>query len=169
MIKIYDFEKKYVGEAQKIALSNYREECAFVPALPGFDKLPGLDGFAKDNSGVAAMDGDELLGFFCWEGPLNNLFGLSKGMFSPVHAHGTVKQNRADVYDRLYRVAAEKLVSIDVFTHCVSLYEHDIEANDSFFQNGFGRRCVDAIRETTSFVAPVCEDIIVISIQSDWR
>jgi GNAT superfamily N-acetyltransferase len=41
----------------------------------------------------------------------------------------------------------------------VVLYEHDIEANYIFAQNGFGRRCVDAIRETTPINAPVYEGI----------
>ena len=159
MIKIYDFEKNHVEAAQRMAMMNYKEERVLVPALPNLDELPGLEDYAINNLGVVAMDGDKLLGFFCWHKPWDNLFGLSKGTCSNVYAHGTIKQNRAEIYDRLYQVAAEKWVSADVFSHCVVLYEHDEEANLIFAQNGFGRRCVDAIRETTPIVPPVCENI----------
>ena len=159
MIKIYDFNNNHIEEAHKIAVMNYNEERVSVPALPALDKLPGLEDYAKNNLGVVAMDGDKLAGFFCWHKPWNNLFGLSKGTCSDVHAHGAVKQNRADIYDRLYQAAAERWVADDVFSHCVILYEHDAEANFIFAQNGFSRRCVDAIRETTSIVVPDCGGI----------
>ena len=159
MIKIYDFEKNHVQKAQELALMNYNEERTFVPALPAVSTLPSLVDYAENNRGVVAMDGDKLIGFFCWHGPFDNLFGLSKGTCVDVHAHGAVKRNRAEIYDRLYQAAAEKWVSAKAFSHCVVLYEHDTEANDIFFRNGFGRRCIDAIRETTPIVAPVCEGV----------
>ena len=34
MIKIYDFEKCHIDEAQEIAVINYQEERIAVPALP---------------------------------------------------------------------------------------------------------------------------------------
>jgi len=159
MIKIYDFDYNHIEEAHKISMMNYNEERASVSALPALDKLPGLEDYAKNSCGIVAMDNDSLLGFLCWEGPWDNLFGLSKGVFSDVYAHGAILQNRAEIYDRLYQSAAEQWVNNDVFTHCVTLYEHDTEANYIFAQNGFGRRCVDAIRETTPIAMPICEGI----------
>jgi len=159
MIKIYDFNNNHIEEAHRIAVMNYSDECASVPALPPLTKLPGLEDYAKNSLGVVAMDRDKLLGFFCWHKPWDNLFGLSKGTCSDVHAHGTAKHNRAEIYDRLYQAAAERWVADDVFSHCVILYEHDTEANYIFAQNGFGKRCVDAIRETTPIIVPVCEGI----------
>ena len=156
---VIDFTAAHVEQATLIAKQNYEEERGFVPALPYVDKLPSLTDFAAKNHGVAMMDGNELLGFFCWEGPWDNHFGLCKGIWSPIHAHGTVKQNRAEIYDRLYQSAAKKLISDNVFSHSVSLYEHDTEAIASFFQNGFGGRCVDAVRETTPIMVPLCSGV----------
>ena len=157
MIKIYDFDEKHVNEAQKLALQYYNQERTFVLALPAMNTLPGLDYFAKNNLGIAAVDGDKLLGFICWYEYIDNLFGTSKGVFADLHAHGAVMQNRSEIYDKLYQAAAQKWVSEGVFSHAISLYEHDNIANEIFFQNGFGRRCVDAIRDTTPIPVPVCE------------
>jgi len=159
MIKIHDFAMHHVNKAQELALMNYNEERAFVPSLPPLDKLPGLEYYTKHNLNVAATDGDQLLGFMCCHEPWDDLFGLCKGTCSDVHAHGAVKQNRAYIYDRLYQAAAEKWVAADVFSHCVILYEHDLETNDIFFKNGFGRRCVDAMRETTPITVSAYEGV----------
>ncbi len=152
-----DFGQKHIEAAQKIAALNYNEERASVPALPHMECLPGLEDFAAGNRGVAALDGDELVGFFCWHKPFNNLFGLSKGAWSPVHAHGAISRNRSDICDRLYQSVAKILVADNVLSHSITLYEHDTESDISFRQNGFGRRCVDAMRETTPIAVPVCE------------
>jgi len=159
MIKIYDFTASHIEEASKIALMNYHKERAAVPALPALNNMPSLEDYAKNNRGVAAMEGDKLLGFFCWHQPWDGLFGLSKGTCVEAYAHGAIKPNRAEIYDRLYQAAAKRLVADDVFSHCVILYEHDEETNYNFAQNGFGRRCVDAIRETTPIPVSVCESV----------
>jgi len=158
-MKIVDFTAAHIGQAALIAKMNYKEERGVVPALPSVDNLPDLKDFAKNNRGVAATDGGELLGFFCWFEPWDNYFGLYKGAWSPIHAHGAVKENRAEIYDRLYQAAAAKLVADGVLSHSVTLYEHDAEAIARFLQNGFGPRCVDAVRETTPISVPSCGGI----------
>ena len=159
-MQIIDLAVKYVEQAAQIAYQNYEEERVFVTTLPPIDKLPDLTEFAINRRGFAAEDNGELLGFLCWHTPWDNHFGLSKGTWSPVHAHGAIIQNRLEIYDRLYQAAAEKLVSDGVFCHSVTLYEHDKDANESFIQNGFGRRCVDAIRETAPIISTPCGDLI---------
>jgi len=152
-MQITNFTAAHTESAARIAKQNYNEERQFVPELPFVDTLPDLTGFAD---GVAAVNGDELLGYFCWYAPFDNHFGNCKGTWSPIHAHGSVCQNRADIYDRLYQAAAERLVADGVFSHAVTLYEHDASANASFSFNGFGRRCIDAIRETIPIISPPC-------------
>ena len=159
MIKITSFDKNHLEEAQKIAAMNYSEERIFVSSLPDIAHLPGLEHYAENNLGVAAIGDNKLLGYLCWHNPWDGLFGTVKGTCSDVHMNGAVKENRAEIYDRLYQAAAEIWVAGDVFSHCVILYEHNEEANLALAQNGFGRRCVDAIRETTSIDVPVIEDV----------
>ena len=159
-MKIVDFTATHIEQATHIAMQNYNEERGFVPALPVVEKLPDLSDIANNRLGVAAIDGEKLVGFMCWEGPWDNHWGLCKGAWSPPHGNGAVKRGRVQIYDKLYQAAAEKLVCEKVFSHAVALYAHDEDAKEAFFQNGFGGRCVDAIRETIAIPTPVCEDII---------
>ena len=158
-MQIVDFTLSHVAQAAHITMQNYEAERKFVSALPVVENLPDLTDFATNKLGVAAIDGGELVGFLCWHSPIDNLFGTSKGMFSPLHAHGSIKKDRTNIYDRLYQAAAEKLVAEHVLSHGISLYEHDEDAKLSFFQNGFGSRCVDAIRSTGPIIGSVCEGI----------
>ena len=155
-MQISDFTLAHIEQAEKLSKQNYEEERNHVPILPCVSEIPKLKDFAENSRGISLTDNDKLLGFFCWLEPWDNHFGLTKGTWSPMHAHGAVSQNRAEIYDRLYQAAAEKLVSSGVLSHAVTLYEHDNEANKSFSQNGFGKRCVDAVRETTPISAPLC-------------
>jgi len=154
-MQIVDFTLAHVEQAGHIAMQNYEAERKFVSALPVVEKLPDLADFATNKLGVTAIDGGELVGFLCWRSPIDNLFGTSKGMWSPLHAHGAIKKGCANIYDRLYQAAAEKLMPEHVLSHGISLYEHDKDAKLSFLQNGFGSRCVDAIRSTGPIIGPV--------------
>jgi len=150
-MRIIDFTIDHLAQAERLAKINYEEERAAVPALPPVDKLPDFMEFTLKR-GVAAVGKHGLLGFFCWYEPWERLFGLSKGVWSPVHAHGVVEKGRAEIYARLYQAAADLLVNDGVFCHSVTLYEHDAAACGSFVLNGFGLRCVDAIRETQPII-----------------
>ena len=159
-MQIVDFTLAHVEQAMHIAMQNYEEERKCVPALPIVAKLPDLTDFATNKLGVAAIDGGELVGFLCWHSPIDNLFGTSKGMWSPLHAHGAITQDRTNIYDRLYQTAAEKLVSEHILCHGIGLYEHNTDAKRSFLQNGFGSRCVDAIRSVDPIIGSTGEGII---------
>jgi len=158
-MKIIDFENKHAEAARIIASDNYEEERSAVAALPKIAELPKLYDFAETGRGYAATDGNDLVGFFCWLEPFANHNGLCRGAWSPLHAHGAIKRERAEIYRRLYRRAAEKLVSSNVFSHSVTLYSNDVSANECFMNNGFGRRCVDAMRETAPIETEVCKNI----------
>ena len=126
---------------------NYDEERAIVTELPQIDKLPDLTAFADNGLGVAAFDGEKMLGFLCCHNPWNNAFNsAARGTFSPIHAHGAAKENRGMIYKRLYQSAAEKWVKKKIAYHSIALYAHDSESIEAMFSYGFGLRCVDAVR-----------------------
>lgn len=147
-MKIINFTRSHMEEAQKIAIRNYEEERQLVPILPRIFNLPELIHFADNNLGVVALDGDKMVGFLCAYLPLEDAFGTTnaKGTFSPIHAHGVIGENRDRIYSKLYQAAAEKWVSEGIVSHAIALYTHDKASINSFFYNGFGLRCIDAIR-----------------------
>lgn len=146
-MRIFDFEMKHVENAKLIAIANYNEEREHVQILPAIDILPDLEHFASNGLGVAAFDKGRMVGFLCCYEPWENAFdSKAKGTFSPIHAHGSVKENRSMIYKRMYQVAAEKWVKHNIAYHAIALYAHDIESINAMFTYGFGLRCVDAIR-----------------------
>lgn len=149
-MNISDFTHNHIEEALSIAGSNYDEERQSVPILPDVEILPDLSHFADNNLGTVIFDNGRMLGYLCCYNPWDNVFGTTyvKGTFSPVHAHGAVYNNREHIYKLLYQAAAEKWVAGGIASHTIGLYTHDTQAVNSFFQNGFGLRCIDAIRLT---------------------
>lgn len=143
--KIVKFAKTHIEDALKIARDNYVEECACVPSLPKDAKLPGLDEFVENKLGVAAIENGKLIGYLCCYTPWDNFFGTSRGTFSQVHSHGAVKNNRGEIYSRMYQAAAGTWVEKGILSHAFGVYSHDRETLESFIWNGFGYRTVDAM------------------------
>ena len=145
----------HVEYAAKIALAEYGEECNAVPILPEGDYYNVLCKMISElvdhKLGIVAFESGNFIGFLTCYQPMKNHFGTTLGTFSPIHAHGAVKENRRRIYSQLYQAAAEKWVKQGVLSHAIALYAHNNEAVESFFWNGFGLRCIDAIRT----VAPI--------------
>jgi GNAT superfamily N-acetyltransferase len=158
-MKIIDFTTAHIEQAAQIALKNYKAECGFVPALPPVDAVPDLTTFANNNLGVAAFDGDTMLGFLCGHGVWNNAWGISglRNVFSPMHGNGAVIENRAKIYARLYQAAGEKWARAGAASHAVCLYAQDKQAQEQFYRYGFGMRCIDAIRGMEEIALSGCE------------
>lgn len=143
---ITDFTHKYIEQAQALAKKNYGEEKQIVSSLPEDIDIPDLTYFADNRLGVAAMEGELLLGFFCCYEPWDNAFGTNaKGTFSPLHAHASIEENRELIYRMLYQKSAMKWVEQGITYHSVALYAHDEQAKKALFTYGFGLRCIDAI------------------------
>ena len=156
-MQIVNFSPCHIPQAMALALAQYEEERGQTAALPAIAHTPDLRELAQNVPGVAAVEGARLIGFLCGNPPRENAFhSAARGIFSPIHAHGAIRQHRADIYARLYLAAAEKWVRAGIAYHSIGLYAHDSATISAFFSNGFGRRCIDAIRPMTRIgAAPV--------------
>ena len=159
-MQIIDFTAAHIEQATQIAKQNYEEERGFVPALPPIDAVPDLMPYTKNGLGVAAFEGDSIVGFLCAVGPFPNAFRSTDAImvFSPMGANGAACKNRANIYARMYQTAGEKWARVGAAIHGISLYTHDTEAQGQFFRYGFGLRCVDAIRGMDEIDASPCVD-----------
>jgi ribosomal protein S18 acetylase RimI-like enzyme len=158
-LQIVDFTAAHIERAALIVKQNYETERGKVPALPPVDEIPDLMPFAENGLGVAAVDGGMMLGFLCCYGLFDNAFGISglRGVFSPMHGNGTLPENRAAIYARLYQAAGAKWMQAGAASHAACLYAHDTEGLAQFFRYGFGMRTVDAIRRMDGITAPPCD------------
>ena len=148
-MNIIPFEKEHVKQAGELLWLAYETERSTVPALP---KAGNVDFFAQlaseftgNGMGVAAVDDGRLNGFLTGMA-VGELFGLSKGVYIPLHAHAARGRERQLVYQQLYAAASEIWVKKGLLSHVVTVYVHDKEAVNAWFWQDFGLRCVDAIR-----------------------
>lgn len=147
--------EKHVNAAADLIMAAYNEEKIVVPFLPdGQDYLnifkESIGYLFNNGTGVAAVCKGELIGFLAgFEIP--EFFGKCKGIYSPIYGHGGIKKYRNKVYQELYKRAADLWVKKACMNHAVTFFAHDRETIDTWFWQGFGMRCVDAIRE----VAPI--------------
>ena len=151
-MNIIDFAPQHIDAACIIARENYNEERGFVPALPDINDMPDLSWFAENKLGVAALEGDRLVGFLCAVGPIERPFQIDNllGAYVPLHAHGAVAENRAGIYAAMYEVAAVKWLRTGMSNHAITLYAHDEAARTQFLKYRFAYHGIDAIREITT-------------------
>jgi hypothetical protein len=156
-MRIEDFTMEHIDFAMKIVLDNYNKEREYVPELPAFEAmpewlLPQYKHFATNGLGVAMMENDVMIGFLCFYEPIEDAFASTgvRGTFSPIHGNGVKSsisgQKRERIYSILYQAAAKKLTDQGIRSHAVAILKHDIDAERSFFYQGFGIRCLDLIR-----------------------
>ncbi len=138
------FQPKHIDDALIIARGNYEEERHGVPVLPAPDNFPDLGEFADNRLGVVLLENGVLSGYLGCYRPDDS--EIHKRVFSPIQAHGAIKKNRGKIYSYLYQSAARIWAKQGIGSHSIALYAHDTEGLESFFWNGFGLYCIDAVR-----------------------
>ncbi len=150
-MRIESFKAEHLERAGALAGENYERARKKCPDLP-VAGLPPLREFAENGLGVAALEGDRLLGFLGVRSPWESPWGIRgiRAVFSPLHAHAVVPERRGMIYDRLYQAAAPLWVRAGAVSHAVSLYAYEEDSQESFVWNGFGMRCVDSVCRLSS-------------------
>lgn len=157
-MKLIDFTKQHIEQAAALALASYEEQRRLVPSLPTYEAVPDLTAFAENGLGVAALEGERLVGFLGSVSPFDRAFRSTqvRGVFSPMGAHGASLQDRARVYAALYQAAGAKWARAGAVSHALCLYSHDQETQQQFFRYGFGMRSVDAMRSMEPVACAPC-------------
>ena len=76
---IRDFEAKHTEGATEIALGAYNYERAFAQELPEISGIPILKQLSGNGFGVAAFEGEKMVGFLCSVGAFENAFRSTDG------------------------------------------------------------------------------------------
>ena len=157
-MQIVDFTAAHIEQAAHIAKQNYEEERRYVSVLPPIGAVPDLMPYAENGLGVAAFEGDNMIGFLCAVGPFHNAFRSTDaiGVFSPMGANAAISENRSNIYARMYQAVGEKWVHAGASSHAVCLYAHEREIQEQLYRYGFGLRCIDAIRDMDGVDDPPC-------------
>lgn len=144
---------EHIEAAKQIALDNYLEERASVPQLPEEPDIWDIAYFVENGYGVVALEEGRVVGYLCFYHPWSGAFDTkdSLGTFSPLHANGSVKENRGRIYQDMYAYAAEYLAKHNIICLGVCLYAHDEIGKRALFEYGFGMRCKDSILKLSDF------------------
>lgn len=140
----------HIDQAVALALTGYVHEREHVPALGWEGSPPALRRAIADlvqhGTGVAALDGDRLMGYLAFIGPIEGFWNSGIGCFAPLHGIAVSGVSRARLTSLLFQHAAELMVAQGVEIFAISTYRHDGEVGEGLALNGFGIRNADAIR-----------------------
>ncbi len=171
---VINFTAAHNDRAMQIAKRDYETERGFVPDLPVISEVPDFKRYAENGLGVAAFEGENMVGFLCSVKPFQHAFGSTDavGVFSPMGANGAINahgapKNRAEIYALMIQAAGEKWASAGATSQAVSLYAHDTSVQEQFFRYGYGLRCIDAIRGMEELEAPPCLEYDFAEVKPD--
>lgn len=145
-----------------LALDAYRKERARTAALRPIDPgclLKPIEGLIETGSGVVAVGDRALLGFMAAV-RVPGMFGAVDGAYCPLFGHGTAEGAEGEIWQELYNRAADLWTGQKMFTHAITVFAGDVGLRERLVYNGFGMRCVDAIREAGSIRMPHSDDTI---------
>jgi hypothetical protein len=95
----------YLNDAVRMVIVAYNREREFIPFLPDDDFNECFRGALKqlftECVGAAAIDENGLDGFLAGI-PVDKFHGTHPGVYCPVYGHGTVEENRIELYRGLY-------------------------------------------------------------------
>jgi GNAT superfamily N-acetyltransferase len=141
---------KHLEDATKLVSRRYAALHEQVPALPARygdagTLLPLLDDIASSGSGVAAVRGEQLVGFLAaWTIPS---FRGKRTAFSPEWANGALPADSQRIYERMYAHLAALWVAGGSLTHLISTLANDHEGIEGWHWLGFGMLAADAVRD----------------------
>jgi len=148
-MQIIPISKATVEQLLPLFKSAYVEESLGGSDLPSFSDVEpltkqSLSRLIEKGSGLAVEEDGELCGYMIGV-PVDGLFGSEPGIVVLLHAHAAKVGMKEIVYSVLYEQLAQIWTSQGRTSHAVVLFAHDQITNDFFYENGFGKRCVDAI------------------------
>lgn len=156
-IQFERFSEKYIDEAVRLALAELQAERVHCPELPchGFEERLReiLWWLGSQSFGKAAVCDGKLVGYLLFAGPWDGFHGDVKGVFSPLggSAFSHAYENRGKLASMLFAEVAQEFAAEGIYSCALCRYAHDEEVVKSFLFNGFGIRCMDAVREMDRF------------------
>lgn len=149
-MKFENVDKKYVDEALKIALQEYKAEClkcgSELIEANFEDHLRGmLEALFERQIGKVALENGRVIGYMAFWGPMEEFLGKAKGVFSPLGGNGFSGEDRNKLASRLFQEVSENLLNEHVTSYALCCYAHDEELGRSLVMNGFGIRGSEAM------------------------
>jgi GNAT superfamily N-acetyltransferase len=167
-IEIREFDKSLRNEAASLFKQTYLEEVYALPFLLKDEQMmqlinDSIEELFEHGSGVMAFDDQKLIAYMAgWK--VSQLFGPVKGVFFPMVGHAAKKEHRRVIYAKMLEHGMKQWVQQGYLSFAASILAHDKGLIEEFFVNGFGMRCIDAMRKSERIHTSV-KDVSVIKAE----
>jgi len=162
------FTEKHIEEAVQLALKELENERIHCLGLPHYNFEERLKQIlwwlSSQHYGKVATCNGRMVGYLLFAGPWDGFHGDVKGVFSPLggSAFSYECKERGKLASMLFAEVAKDFVAEGIYSCALSRYVHDEEVAKAFVFNGFGIRCMDAVREMDRLnLQNTCEDIVL--------
>lgn len=132
----------------------YRRLRGTIPQLPPRYEdtavlTPMLERIVGCAAGVAAMEGERLVGFIA--GVVIPEFKGRRAVLSPEWANAALPEGEGGdtraIYERMYAAVAGAWAAAGCSCHLIGQFPDDADALDGWFHQGFGLLCIDGVRD----------------------
>jgi GNAT superfamily N-acetyltransferase len=149
-IKIIPLQEKHLEDATVLVSARYRAFRKQVPLLPTRYEdvnvlLPMLRELAQQAPGVAAIQGDRLVGFLL--GFVIPSFLGQRSVYSPEWANSAELEDSRRIYEEMYAHLSAQWVADGCITHLIGQLADDHDGREGWQWLGFGLIAADAIRD----------------------
>ena len=149
-LEITTLQEKHLEDAAALASVRYKALRKCVPLLPSkYEEvnivLAMLDDLVKKSPGVAAFQGNQLVGFLT--GFVIPRFLGKRTAYSPEWANGANLEESRQIYDEMYARLSAQWAADGCVTHVVTLLGNDRRGIEGWQWLGFGFAGVDGVRE----------------------
>ena len=134
-------------DVQHLVAYQYQSALAAFPHLPSVHVFPSPFLVNTMGFGVVARADDATKGYIVGN-HYANFFGSTgaRGIHVPLEGLGIADGETSKTVRLLYSDAAHQWVTAGILNHCLTIYAHQTEVKEAFFQLGFGLRLTDAYR-----------------------
>jgi len=172
-LEIKEFDRTYGKEAASLFKQSYLEEVYAMPFLPKDEQMmqhinDSISELFEHGTGVMAFDDQKLVGYMVgWK--VAQLFGPVKGIYSPMIGHSAIKEHRRMIYSKMLEFGMKSWVSHGYLSFATTILAHDKGLIEEFFIQGFGMRCMDAIRKSERIHTSVTDVSVIKATMDDLK
>lgn len=151
-LEIAALRQSHIESCSHLFINKFKAFRETFPELPDLmtkqDVIKGkMDHLLEIGGGLVALQGDTPIGYLMWVEVENFRNTDRKTAYLPEYAHGVLEPDGINIYQHLYRTAADQWFQDGCQAQAVTLLANDPYLHDFWFWNGFGMTVVDAIRK----------------------
>lgn len=165
-LEIAALRQSHIESCSQLFINKFKAYREIFPELPDLmtkqDVVKGkLDHLLDIGDGLVALQGDTPIGYLMWIEVENFRNTNRKTAYVPEYAHCVVEPNGINIYQHMYRAAADQWFKDGCQAQAVTLLANEPYLHDFWFWNGFGMTVVDSIRKIEPLPVKISAELVI--------